>query len=165
MSNCQFTAEYFDYENHENLLFQCRELPLDTGLCMFHDDLYYTKNKQVVSRCFMDKVKKAIENNEVLFCIGYNIPEDIHLTGRQFSRSVYFLKTRFYGKVYFINVHFHKEAYFKESIFYDKAHFGGSNFHQEANFAEANFQEGNFRQAIFHHKVYFLKQCLEKHIL
>jgi uncharacterized protein YjbI with pentapeptide repeats len=157
MSDCQFTAEYFDYENNKNTPFRCREVALDTGFCMFHDEIYYTKNKQEVLQCFMDKLKKAIDNNEVLCCVGYNIPEDVHLTNKRFSRPVYFSKARFYGKVYFTDSHFHKEVYFKDAIFYDKVHFGAVNFHQEANFTEANFQEANFRQAIFHHKAYFFE--------
>jgi hypothetical protein len=98
MSDCQFTAEYFDYENNKNLPFRCREVALDTGFCMFHDEIYYTKNKQEVLQCFMDKLKKAIDNNEVLRCVGYNIPEDVHLTNKRFSRPIYFSKARFYGK-------------------------------------------------------------------
>jgi uncharacterized protein YjbI with pentapeptide repeats len=157
MSICQFTSEYFDYENNKPLPFKCQEKALDTGFCMFHHETHYTKHKEEVSQYFIDKVKKAIASNEVLYCIGYNIPEDVQLTNTHFLRPVYFSKARFHGKVYFTDTHFHKEAYFKQVIFNDKVHFGAVNFHKEANFTEATFLEANFRQAIFHGKAYFFE--------
>src|SRR5919202_7046346 len=100
MTFCQFASEYFDYEKKKMLPFNCQEKALDTGLCMFHDETQYTKHKDEVSQYFMEKVKKAIDNNEVLYCIGYNIPEDVQLIKAHFTRPVYFSKARFHGKVY-----------------------------------------------------------------
>jgi uncharacterized protein YjbI with pentapeptide repeats len=162
MNNCQFTTEYFDYENKKNVRFECEESPLTTGFCIFHDENYFINNKQEVLQRFMERVKKAIDDKKTLLCIGYNIPEDIHLTNRHFFRPVYFSKAKFYGKVYFTDTHFEKEAYFKEAIFYDKVHFGAANFHQEANFIEATFQEANFRQAIFEYKAYFIEATFKE---
>src|SRR6476661_2574615 len=79
MSVCQFTSEYFDYENKKQLPFKCLEKALDTGCCIFHDETQYTKHKEEVSQYFIEKVKKAIANDEILYCIGYNIPEVCNL--------------------------------------------------------------------------------------
>jgi hypothetical protein len=129
LPKCQFTTQYYDYETRKEVDFNCQELPLASGLCIFHDKDYLLQDKtnneehkrKVLDR-LKHKVNHAISNNELLLCIGFQLPDfslsDLSIISKKFTKPVYFSGSHFFGK----------------------AGFSGANFQQGAHFSEAHFQ-------------------------
>jgi hypothetical protein len=79
LPNCQFTTKYYDYEIREMVDFNCQEMPLVSGRCIFHDKDYLQdktskeKRKEEVLNRLKRKVNHAISDNESLLCIGFQL--------------------------------------------------------------------------------------------
>jgi hypothetical protein len=122
LPKCQFTAEYYDYETRKEVDLNCQELPLASGLCIFHDKDYLLQDKmnneehkrKVLDR-LKHKVNHAISNNEALLCIGFQLP-DFSLSDlsnrKEFTKPVYFNGSRFFGKADFSGANFQGRSIF-----------------------------------------------------
>jgi len=107
--------------------FNCQELPLVSGFCIFHDKDYVQDktNNEEHKRAVLDRLKRkvnhAISNNEPLLCIGYQLPEfslsDLGIISKEFTKSVYFNNSQFFGKAEFSEAKFHRGAFFGDTIF------------------------------------------------
>jgi len=81
LSNCQFTTKYYDYEIGKKVDFNCREEPLASGFCIFHDKDYLQdktnneEHKWALLDTLNRKVNHAISNDEPLLCIGFQLPD------------------------------------------------------------------------------------------
>ena len=127
MPKCQFTSQYIDYEILKWVDFNCQELPLVSGFCIFHDKDYVQDktNNEEHKRAVLDRLKRkvnhAISNNEPLLCIGYQLPEfslsDLGIISKEFTKSVYFNNSQFFGKAEFSEAKFHRGAFFGDTIF------------------------------------------------
>jgi hypothetical protein len=135
LPKCQYTTQYYDYENLNGIDFNCPdEEPLASGFCIFHGKDYfhdYTNNeehKRKVLDRLKHKVNHAISDNEPLLCIGFKLPDfslsDLSIT-KQYTKPVYFSGSQFFGKAEFSRANFQGQAYFNNSEFYDKTYFSG----------------------------------------
>jgi hypothetical protein len=109
LPKCQFTTQYYAYETSKDVDFYCQELPLASGLCIFHDKDYLLQDKtnneehkrKVLDR-LKHKVNHAISFNEPLLCIGFHLPEfslsDLGIISKEFTISVYFSGANFQGQ-------------------------------------------------------------------
>ena len=102
MKRCNYNSNYFDYDDKETKLFECRENAVNNNFCIFHDDKY--DNNDETLHQLINKIKTSSNKNEKLFCIGYHIPK---IT---------------------IQESFSKPVYFTKAIFKEKADFSGSKF-------------------------------------
>ena len=82
MPKCQFISVYHDYEIRNWIDFNCQEMPLPSGFCIFHDKDYLLQDKtnneehkRTVLNRLKRKVNHAISNNEPLFCIGFQLQD------------------------------------------------------------------------------------------
>src|SRR6476661_7312694 len=101
LDRCQFTANYYNLETRESTQFNCEKDALDNGLfCIFHDEKYLQdqnnskEHEQKAKKELMDKVSSSLTQKEVLFCIGYHLPDNITIRG-DFTKPVYFSKAKF----------------------------------------------------------------------
>jgi hypothetical protein len=75
LAQCQYTAEYFDYETKQSGKFSCEEVGLESGLCIFHDENYLQdKNnfegaQQEVIKRLMDKVGDSVVTRKHYFAL------------------------------------------------------------------------------------------------
>ncbi|MDQ4056147.1 MAG: hypothetical protein M3156_01885, partial [Thermoproteota archaeon] len=66
-----------DYANRNWVEFNCQEMPLASGFCIFHDKDYLQdksnneKHKKKVLDRLKHKVNHAISNNRPLLCLGF----------------------------------------------------------------------------------------------
>ena len=134
--------EYYDHEARRFGSFECEEREVKDGLCIFHHPEYWKVHPKEVEEKFYEKVESAIENNEDLFCIGYNLP-DINLDNK-FPKSVYFGFATFNG-----------EAQFYYTMFEGKADFSEAKFNGKANFGVATFNKADFSGTTFNRQAYF----------
>lgn len=128
MIRCKFTYQYIDFEKQEPSNFECFELLLPSGFCIFHDNEYHKEYPEIV--CNRLDRKLVLGVGYILYLIGYNIP---HLRVKNsFSNSVYFTKSIVAGRITFENCNFRKvdfsyaefkEASFEQVYFLNKADF------------------------------------------
>jgi hypothetical protein len=137
LPKCQFTIQYYDYETHKEVDFNCTEEdPLASGRCIFHDKDYLPnktnneEHKRKVLESLKHKVNYAISNNEPLLCIGFHLP-DFSLSDLSINKNLLAL---------YISMA-------PSSL--EKHFFAGDQFHGQANFLEAKFQEVSFYGAHF----------------
>ncbi len=128
-TNCYFHAYYFDYEKDIVQLYQCGEAAGgESGYCKFHDSNIHLQPSEV-----QDYIKRSIENETPLFCIGFRMLSPLDLSNYRFNMPIYFCNSQF-GKVNF------SQCFFKS-----------------ANFAGCSFEEVNFADAIFTGNVHFVE--------
>lgn len=127
----RFTATYWDYERHEDILYNCDiegddKVVLASGLCMFHDESYLQDKDKCKEQSIRDgldaKIRQSIDGKEPLFCMGYHLPDII--IKENFTKPVSFIKCIFQGK-----------ADFHSAKFSEKANFGSAAFSGEADFS------------------------------
>jgi uncharacterized protein YjbI with pentapeptide repeats len=140
---CDYEATYYDYEKGDWVLYKCPHEP-SKPYCMFHDGSSYKSRPDDVRNEFYKMVEDAIQNNQPLYCIGFNLP-DITVEGKKFTKPVYFSYARF-QQADFSYARF-QQADFSKAIF-QKADFLGARF-QYAYFSNAIFQQADFSNAIF----------------
>jgi hypothetical protein len=147
LPKCQFTTDYYDYEIHNTVEFNCQEEPLDSGFCIFHDKDYLqdTTNNEDHKRNVLDKLKNkvyhSISDNDSLLCIGFQFP-DFSLSdlldfgiSKEFTKSVYFNRSQFFGKADFFRARFAGQADFKEARFERETFFHNSEFYGKTYFS------------------------------
>jgi uncharacterized protein YjbI with pentapeptide repeats len=156
---CRYITTYYDIETEEHKFFRCKEQPLESRLCIFHDENYLAdennlieREKEVSSR-FGHKIKNCVENMTPLLCIGYHLP-DIRLDNVNFVKPIYFIDCTFLD-IYASSVHFNR-ALFSNSKFYGetnfpytsfpKADFSHASFYGETNFPYTSFPKADFSQ-------------------
>jgi hypothetical protein len=115
LPKCQFTTKYYDYEIGKWIDFKCQEMPLVSGLCIFHDKDYLQDkiNNQEHKRTILDRLKRkvnhAISNNQPLFCIGFQLADfslsDLNIS-KGFTKPVYFNGSQFFEKVVLAEANF-----------------------------------------------------------
>jgi uncharacterized protein YjbI with pentapeptide repeats len=160
LPNCQFTTKYWEY-NGRQVDFYCDDKePLSSGFCIFHDKDYLQdktnneEHKRKVLDRLKNKINHAISNNEILLCIGFQLPNfslsDLSIIGKEFTKPVYFSGSQFFEKAYFPEANFKGEASFSDAHFKGEASFFIANFKGEASFSKAEFKgETNFSKAKF----------------
>ena len=176
MPKCQFTAKYYDYdyETRNSVDFNCQELPLVSGFCIFHDKDYLQdktnndEHKRTVLNRLKRKVKHAISDNEPLLCIGFQLPDsslsDLGIISKEFTKPVYFSRSQFFGKANFSGANFQGETSFNNTNFQGEADFSGANFKGGVHFYETNFKTGEaeFHGCGFYDRTYFSGQFNSK---
>lgn len=158
---CHYTAKYFNYLDGKESKYTCQGYPLDSGLCIFHDEEYWEGHVEQVNLAFYNMLSKYIEENRPLVFIGFRPP--LRLTssllsghsqidgtrqGLLFRRPVIFLDCNFElvafseGEFDFIDFSYSTftQAYFEDAIFYKTARFTGCNF-QSSRFTGAVFYQ------------------------
>jgi hypothetical protein len=123
---CDYEAEYYDYEEGGLVLYKCPHEP-SKPRCMFHDGSSYKSRPDDVRNEFYKMVEDAIQNDQPLYCIGFNLP-DIIVNGKKFTKPVYFLYSTF-----------QQQAIFLGSAFQQQADFSGAKFQQQAIFLDTDF--------------------------
>jgi len=142
---CKYKIRYWDYEARKFLLFECTKKAVKDGFCIFHHPNCWKEYPVKVANEFYKKVESAIQNNEKLLCIGFNLPE---LTLRmKFEKPVYFNSSGFHGKTDFQGAAFNR-ACFQRATF-NKAFFRGATFKQELDFNKSTFNAAYFSKATF----------------
>ncbi len=94
----------------------------------------------------MEKVNSAIQKEEELICIGYNLPK-IDISGKKFRAPVYFNYAVFHESAVFSETEF-ISADFRECKFSD-AEFSGAKFTEVVNFNKTEFSVADFSKAEF----------------
>ncbi len=117
--------------------------------CIFHDQSYWKDNPSRVNERLIKKIETALPNKEVLYFIGYNLPEIKISEG--FEAATYFDFTKF-----------HDLAYFKSATF-DLVSFEGARFEGSAVFQDATFRKADFKQATFNEEANFQRAIFGKH--
>jgi uncharacterized protein YjbI with pentapeptide repeats len=154
---CDYKAKYYDYEKRKVVLYKCPHEP-SKPRCMFHDGSSYKSRPNDVRNEFYKMVEDAIQNDQPLYCIGFNLP-DITVKGK-FTKPVYFFRAIF-QKADFSNATF-QEADFPYATFKQQANFFRAIF-QKADFSNATFQQqANFSYATFKQQVYFLSAIFQQ---
>jgi hypothetical protein len=100
LQGCHYHENYGLYKDGtlKKAGFFCKEKAIEgSGFCIFHDKDYHIQHPQEVVAHLMKQISRALENDEPLFCIGYNIPS-VRIIGKRFKKPVYFDKARFHGK-------------------------------------------------------------------
>jgi len=138
---CDYKATYYDYEKENWVSYKCTLEP-SKPRCMFHDGSSYKSRPDDVRNEFYKMVDDAIQNNQPLYCIGFNLP-DITVNGIKFVKPVYFS-----------NAKFQQQADFSYATF-QQADFSGAKFQQQADFSGAKFQQVDFSRTTFHQQAYF----------
>ena len=147
-TTCLCSKEYFDQELGF-IEFVCEEKAIEDGLCVFHHPTYWEKHQDEIREKFYEKVRKAVEKEDKLVCIGYNLPK-IELERLKFKSGVYFNYSQFHQDALFDSVGFLKYAIFEEAFFSGNANFGAATFSNYADFAGTTFLRGaNFSGAVF----------------
>jgi uncharacterized protein YjbI with pentapeptide repeats len=144
---CDYEAEYYDYEEGGLVLYKCPHEP-SKPRCMFHDGSSYKSRPDDVRNEFYKMVEDAIQNDQPLYCIGFNLP-DITVMGKKFTKPVYFPYSTFQQQAIFSFAKFQQQVYFSNATFQQQVYFLGATFQQEANFLIATFQKADFSGAIF----------------
>ncbi len=163
--SCSYHLVYNDPILGKNLEFKCKESPLDSGKCKFHDKDYLYgktgKKEKDIADEIIKKLNTAAKNGKPLKFIGYYLPAielknhkitcDILFQDTFFKGKVNFSKTDYSKKTYFLNCKFiyetnfsdctFQEISFKESKFYNKVSFTGSNFVSKSNFQNVEFKK------------------------
>jgi len=160
---CDYEAKYYDYEKGDWVLYKCPHEP-SKPRCMFHDGSSYESRPDDVRNEFYKMVEDAIQNNQPLRCIGFNLP-DITVNGKKFNKPVYFSDAIFqradflfatFQRADFSGAKF-QQACFSNSKFQQEAYFLGAKFQQEADFSYAKFQQqADFSYADFIGEVEFI---------
>jgi uncharacterized protein YjbI with pentapeptide repeats len=153
---CDYEARYYDYEKRDWILYKCPHE--QKPRCMFHDGYSYKSRPNDVRNEFYKMVDDAIQNDQPLYCIGFNLP-DITVNGKKFTKPVYFSDAIF-QQAYFSNVEFQKADFF--SAEFKHASFRGAKFQQEAYFSFATFQQANFSDATFQQQANFLSATFQQ---
>jgi len=131
--------------------------------CIFHDQSYWKDNPSRVNERLIKKIETALPNKEVLYFIGYNLPE-IKIT-EGFEAATYFDFTKFHDLAYF------KSATF-DLVSFEGARFEGSAVFQDATFRKADlsavfqdatFRKADFKQATFNEEANFQRAIFGKH--
>jgi uncharacterized protein YjbI with pentapeptide repeats len=156
---CDYKAEYYDYEKRDWVLYECPHEPPQPR-CMFHDGSSYESRPDDVRNEFYKMVDDAIQNDQPLRCIGFNLP-DITVNGKKFTKPVYFSNATF-QQAYFSNVEFQKANFF--SAEFKHASFRGAKF-QHAGFLHATFQKADFSRATFQEADFFSSKFQEADFL
>ena len=152
---CDYKATYYDYEKENWVSYKCTLEP-SKPRCMFHDGSSYKSRPDDVRNEFYKMVDDAIQNNQPLYCIGFNLP-DITVNGIKFVKPVYFSNAKFQQQADFSYATFQQADFsgakfqqvdFSRTTFHQQAYFSGSTF-QQANFSRAIFQQVDFSRAIF----------------
>jgi uncharacterized protein YjbI with pentapeptide repeats len=152
---CDYEAEYYDYEEGGLVLYKCPHEP-SKPRCMFHDGSSYKSRPDDVRNEFYKMVEDAIQNDQPLYCIGFNLP-DITVMGKKFTKPVYFPYSTFQQQANFSFATFQQQADFSFAKFKQEAYFSYAIFQQQANFSYAIFQQQvYFSNATFQQQVYFL---------
>jgi uncharacterized protein YjbI with pentapeptide repeats len=148
---CDYEVKYYDYEKGDWVLYKCpRE---QKPRCMFHDGSSYESRPDDVRNEFYKMVEDAIQNDQPLRCIGFNLP-DITVMGK-FTKPVYFSNATF-QRADFSNVEFQQEANFSFATFQQQANFSYATFQQEADFSKATFQQEEYFSHATFQQAYFL---------
>ena len=137
MSNrCIFSTSYYNYTTWLKIPYVCDEDALSSSsYCLFHDQSYWKDNPDRINERLTQKIEVGIPNNEVLLCVGYNLPS-IKIT-KMINKEVYFNFAKFYD-----------QAYFKGTTF-DLVSFEGARFEGSAVFQDVTFRKADFKHAIF----------------
>jgi hypothetical protein len=123
---CDYEVKYYDYEKGDWVLYKCPHEPSQPR-CMFHDGSSYESRPDDVRNEFYKMVEDAIQNDQPLYCIGFNLP-DITVNGKKFTKPVYFS-----------NATFQQQAIFLGSAFQQQANFSFATFQQQADFLDTDF--------------------------
>jgi uncharacterized protein YjbI with pentapeptide repeats len=134
---CDYEAEYYDYEEGGLVLYKCPHEP-SKPRCMFHDGSSYKSRPDDVRNEFYKMVEDAIQNDQPLYCIGFNLP-DIIVNGKKFVKPVYFTHATF-QRVLFKDVTF-QQVNFLYATFYNQAYFISTTFKQLTDFSFAEFRD------------------------
>ena len=124
---CKFYSEYFDFKSKQNVPFNCKEASLSSGYCIFHDDQYYSKDAETVTKEIERKLGKSSHDGNLLI-IGYNIP--VSVLQRGFDGPVYFNQSKFHGEL--------KDDDLKDKIFHNVS-FEGCEFFGRLSFLLCTF--------------------------
>ena len=161
MTTCRFHTDYYNYESEENETFSCPEQPLESGLCIFHDENYlqdktkYDERKRTVLERLEYNVNQCISDGRTILCIGFYLP-DFSLSDKKFAKPVYFKSSQFLGQADFSRFTFLEKADFSEVVFKGETKFWEATFKGEANFLKSTFQEkAYFFEATFQEKANF----------
>jgi hypothetical protein len=101
---CDYEAEY-----------KCPHEP-SKPRCMFHDGSSYKSRPDDVRNEFYKMVEDAIQNDQPLYCIGFNLP-DITVMGKKFTKPVYFPYSTFQQQAIFLDTDFIGEVEFNNTTF------------------------------------------------
>jgi uncharacterized protein YjbI with pentapeptide repeats len=112
------------------VLYKCPHEP-SKPRCMFHDGSSYKSRPDDVRNEFYKMVEDAIQNDQPLYCIGFNLP-DITVNGKQFTKPVYFSYATF-QQAYFSNVEF-------QQVDFSRATFQQARCYIPTNFSRATFR-------------------------
>jgi uncharacterized protein YjbI with pentapeptide repeats len=158
---CDYEAEYYDYEEGGLVLYKCPHEP-SKPRCMFHDGSSYKSRPDDVRNEFYKMVEDAIQNDQPLYCIGFNLP-DITVMGKKFTKPVYFPYSTFQQQAIFSFAKFQQQAYFSRATFQQQADFSFAKFQQQVYFSNATFQQQvYFLGATFQQEANFLIATFQK---
>jgi uncharacterized protein YjbI with pentapeptide repeats len=175
LPECQFKSTLYDKFPY----LRCKEVALERGLCLFHDERYLgygKKNEETVRKRLLAKIDYSITEKQPLSCIGYHIPE-IELKDRiGFSAPVYFTDAVFHGRATFSNLSFASSDFsnttfngllstllrFQNTKFLSKTSFFISVFIQNVSFNEARFEDVDYVNTRFQTQALFQFSAFER---
>lgn len=133
-SKCKYEEKLYWDEFNKQHTYTCKERPLPSGYCMFHDanflnplDTHYSHNLSRITKRFKSKLDKYIENKEDLLFIGYNLPE-ITIENTTSESNAYFMYAIFTERINFQRCTFNKKVTFLGSRFKARADFRNCSF-------------------------------------
>jgi hypothetical protein len=180
-TNCRFRAAYFDLESKKEKLFQCDEMHVENGYCIFHvgydDESRFVQYRQDIIKRLQEKIDESDRKEQPLYCIGYFLPT-LQLQNHTFHKPVYFTFAKFIGymncshsdflagadfsgaefnkETLFIQDEFYNHADFFKTLFKDRVSFSKARFWYQANFGLSRFQkEADFVCCKFQSKAQF----------
>lgn len=104
--------------------------------CEFHDQNISAADKSQMLQPLLDR---ALNNNEPLVCIGFNLP-NLRLLHKEFKNKVYFNHAHFYISTQFINVTFSDVYFIHASFKSNTRNYWHVQFNGVADFNHADFQ-------------------------
>ncbi len=162
---CYYTAKYFNRLTNKESRYICEEHPLESGLCIYHDDKYWKGHLEQVNLSFYDMVSRYIKENKPLIFIGFRCP--LRLTPPLFSEysqighkhtGILFCRPLVFLDCVFELVSFSEGEFdfvdFSHSTF-NSAYFEDAKFCKLARFSGCNFQLARFTGAVFYEDVVF----------
>lgn len=95
---CNYEPKFYWDDWGEQHTFECLELPLQSGYCIFHDEKFLDdpSNGDIVKQEFMKRITEGLENKRELLFIGF-IPPDLELHDIVVENNIYFMYARFRG--------------------------------------------------------------------
>lgn len=159
---CIYPQKYYWDDSHIQHTYQCDEIPIDSGYCIFHDPEYLNeKHSDIKTRTknleieFTKKLTKYIDSKTVdwLF-IGHIIP-GFTLDGINIEQNVFSDYADIRGKTNFKNSRFKKKASFQGTHFGSNIHVSRCDF-EKTDFANCHFhKDSGIHDSVFHDETSF----------